>query len=365
MEFRKGAFDFQTSQQNPSAQMANAKQWRMSPESFKRAQSVLINKQITCPFSEFWGDGSKASSDGLRMQLGVSSIHSDFNPHYGNKKGTTIYRHTADKYISHYVEVIATNQREAASAIDGAIGHDTELNIEEHFSDTNAYTDTAFALFHLLGFKFEPRIRDIGSMNLYTIKSPDQYKKMQPLIKRAVNLNLIEKHYDEIKQIAYSIQTRKTSAKIILNKLGSYARKNKVAQALSELGKIEKTIFLLEYAINEDLRKVITQMLNRGELINDLARELFNGQRGKFMEKDFEKQLQSASALNILINAISLWNTVYLQQAYNYCKNSEPEITKYLEYTSPIIWRHINLLGEYKIDLTTLPEELRELNQGK
>lgn len=357
--------DMEKSTHITSAQMANAKQWRMSPESFKRAQSVLINKQITCPFSEFWGDGSKASSDGLRMQLGVSSIHSDFNPHYGNKKGTTIYRHTADKYISHYVEVIATNQREAASAIDGAIGHDTELNIEEHFSDTNAYTDTAFALFHLLGFKFEPRIRDIGSMNLYTIKSPDQYKKMQPLIKRAVNLNLIEKHYDEIKQIAYSIQTRKTSAKIILNKLGSYARKNKVPQALSELGKIEKTIFLLEYAINEDLRKVITQMLNRGELINDLARELFNGQRGKFMEKDFEKQLQSASALNILINAISLWNTVYLQQAYNYCKNSEPEITKYLEYTSPIIWRHINLLGEYKIDLTTLPEELRELNQGK
>lgn len=62
---------------------------------------------------------------------------------------------------------------------------------------------------------------------------------------------------------------------------------------------------------------------------------------------------------------ISFWNTVYLQKAYDYCKNSDPEITNYLEYTSPIIWRHINLLGEYKIDLTTLPEELRELNQGK
>ena len=52
--------------------------------------------------------------------------------------------------------MIATNQREAGSAIDSAIGHDTELTIEEHFSDTNACTDTAFALFHLLGFKFEP-----------------------------------------------------------------------------------------------------------------------------------------------------------------------------------------------------------------
>lgn len=62
--------------------------------------------------------------------------------------------------------MIATNQREAA----GVIGHDTELNIEEHFFDTNVYTDTAFALFNLLGFKFEPRIRDISSMNLYTKK---------------------------------------------------------------------------------------------------------------------------------------------------------------------------------------------------
>ncbi|MBK5077729.1 Tn3 family transposase [Lactococcus lactis] len=356
--------DMEKSTHITSAQMSNAKQWRMSASSFKRAQAVLINKQIVCPFSKYWGDGSKASSDGLRIQLGVSSIHSDFNPHYGNEKGTTIYRHTADKYISHYVEVIATNQREAASAIDGVIGHNTELNIEEHFTDTNAYTDTAFAIFHLLGFKFEPRIRDIGSMQLYTIKSPKNYPKIQPLIKRSVNLGLIEKYYNEIKQIAYSIQTRKTSAKIILSKLGSYARKNKVAQALGELGKIEKTIFLLDYAINEDLRKVITQILNRGELINDLSRELFNGQRGKFMEKDVKKQLQSASALNILINAISLWNAVYLQKAYDYCKESEPELSKYLEYTSPIIWRHINLLGEYTIDLDTLPKNLRDLNQN-
>ena len=138
-----------------------------------------------------------------------------------------------------------------------------------------------------------------------------------------------------------------------------------MVQALSKLGKIEKAIFLLEYAINENLQKVITQMLNRGELINDLARELFSGQRGKFMKKDFEKQLQSASALNTLINAISLWNTVYLQKTYDYCKTSDPEVTNYLEYTPPINWRHIYLLGEYKIDLITLPEELRELNQGK
>ncbi|WDA67352.1 Tn3 family transposase (plasmid) [Lactococcus lactis] len=50
----------------------------------------------------------------------------------------------------------------------------------------------------------------------------------------------IQNYYEEIKQIAYSIQTGATTAKVILTRLGSYARKNKVVQALSELGKIEK-----------------------------------------------------------------------------------------------------------------------------
>ncbi|WP_445450126.1 Tn3 family transposase [Enterococcus faecalis] len=343
-------------------QMANAKQWRMSPEAFRRAQSILVNAQIGTPLSKIWGDGTRSSSDGLRIQVGVSSVHADINPHYGTERGATIYRHTADKYVSHFVEIIATNQREAASAIDGAIGHNTELELEEHFTDSNAYTDTAFAIFHLLGFKFQPRIRDIGSMQLFSIKPISEYKKVQSLLTRTVRTKDIQEYYGEIKQIVYSIQTGKTTAKVILNRLGSYARKNKVVQALNELGKIEKTIFLLEYAIDEDLRRKITRMLNRGELINDLARELFSGQHGKFMERDIEKQLQSASALNIIINAISLWNTVYLQKAYDHYVKEQPKIEKYMTYTSPIIWNHINLLGEYKIDLLSKPNKLRSLN---
>lgn len=80
------------------------------------------------------------------------------------------------------------------------------------------------------------------------------------------------------------------------------------------------------------------------------------------MERDIEKQLQSASALNIIINAISLWNTVYLQKAYDHYVKEQPKIEKYMTYTSPIIWNHINLLGEYKIDLLSKPNKLRSLN---
>ena len=80
------------------------------------------------------------------------------------------------------------------------------------------------------------------------------------------------------------------------------------------------------------------------------------------MELEIRRPLLSASALNVLINAISIWNAVYLQAAYNYLVKIDPEVTKYLKHVSPINWEHINLHGEYKFNLLSIPKHLRELN---
>lgn len=62
------------------------------------------------------------------------------------------------------------------------------------------------------------------------------------------------------------------------------------------------------------------------------------------------------------LNAISIWNAVYLQAAYNYLVKIDPEVTKYMKHVSPINWEHITFLGEYKFDLLSIPKHLRELN---
>ena len=119
---------------------------------------------------------------------------------------------------------------------------------------------------------------------------------------------------------------------------------------------------MIDYITDSELRRRITHGLNKTEAINALARELFFGRRGKFMERDIRRQLQSASTLNVLINAISIWNAVYLQAAYNYLVKIDPEVTKYMKHVSPINWEHITFLGEYKFDLLSIPKHLRELN---
>lgn len=93
-------------------QLANAAQWRLHEDSLSKAQATLVNFQHHLSLAKHWGDGTTSSSDGMREQVGVSSLHADANPHYGTGKGTTIYRFTSDQFSSFYTKVINTNARD-------------------------------------------------------------------------------------------------------------------------------------------------------------------------------------------------------------------------------------------------------------
>ena len=345
-------------------QMAHTAQWRMYDDAMKKAQSTLVNYQHKQFLSSYWGDGSTSSSDGMRVQVGVSALNAEHNPHYGSEKGATIYRHVSDQYSSFYTKVINTNARDAVHVIDGLLYHDTDLHIDEHYTDTAGYTDQIFGLSHLLGFHFAPRIRDISELILYSFDKSSEYVKIEKIIKGKLRLNIIKDNYDDILRLTQSISEGKVSASLIMGKLGSYARQNTLATALREMGRIEKTIFLLDYISDKPLRRRIQRGLNKGEFMNALARAIFFGKRGELRERELQDQLQRASALNIIINAISVWNTAYLQKAIDHIKETSSIDESLLEHIAPLGWEHINFLGEYNFEIRNTPEtkELGPLN---
>ncbi|HFM8141721.1 TPA: Tn3 family transposase, partial [Enterococcus faecium] len=299
-------------------QLANVSQWRMYEDAMNKAQAILVNfhHKLQLPF--YWGDGTTSSSDGMRMQLGVSSLHADANPHYGTGKGATIYRFTSDQFSSYYTKIIHTNSRDAIHVLDGLLHHETDLNIEEHYTDTAGYTDQIFGLTHLLGFKFAPRIRDLSDSKLFTIDKASEYPKLEAILRGQINTKVIKENYEDVLRLAHSIREGTVSASLIMGKLGSYSRQNSLATALREMGRIEKTIFILNYISDESLRRKIQRGLNKGEAMNGLARAIFFGKQGELRERTIQHQLQRASALNIIINAISIWNTLHLTTAVEY-----------------------------------------------
>ncbi|AGF57032.1 hypothetical protein B0P06_004681 [Clostridium saccharoperbutylacetonicum] len=90
--------------------------------------------------------------------------------------------------------------------------------------------------------------------------------------------------------------------------------------------------------------------------MNALARAIFFVKRREFRERELQDQFQRASALNILINAIIIWNTTYLQKAVDHLKQSYTFDESLLKNIAPLGWEHINLLGEYNFDTKNIPE---------
>ena len=134
----------------------------------------------------------------------------------------------------------------------------------------------------------------------------------------------------------------------MLRKLGSYPRQNGLAVALRELGRIERTLFALNWMQHVELRWRVQSRLNKGEAKNALARAVFLNRLGEIRDRSFENQRYRASGLNLLVAAIILWNTVYLERAIQSLRGSGQDIDEtLLPHLSPLGWEHINLTGDY------------------
>jgi TnpA family transposase len=77
--------------------------------------------------------------------------------------------------------------------LDGLLYHESDLRIEEHYTDTAGFTDHVFALMHLLGFRFAPRIRDLKDRRLCVFPDAAQPARLQPIIAGTINVEHIRR----------------------------------------------------------------------------------------------------------------------------------------------------------------------------
>jgi TnpA family transposase len=323
--------------------------WHIRDETYSAALAELINAQFRQPFAAYWGDGTSSSSDGQHFKAGGrGEFAGQVNLKYGQEPGVQFYTHISDQYAPFHTKVINATVRDATHVLDGLLYHESDLRIDEHYTDTAGFTDHVFALMHLLGFRFAPRIRDLVDKRLYIHGDAKLYATLSKLIGGAVNVKRIRAHWDEILRLAASIKQGTVTASLMLRKLGSYPRQNGLALALRELGRIERTLFALDWMQNVDLRRRVHIGLNKGEARNSLARAVFLNRLGQIRDRRFENQRYRASGLNLVVAAITLWNTVYLDQAIQALRSCGVEIDeKLLSHLSPLGWEHINLTGDY------------------
>jgi TnpA family transposase len=323
--------------------------WHIRDETYTQGLAELVNTQHRTPFAAHWGAGTTSSSDGQHFKVGGRGEHTGHvNLRYGAEPGVTFYTHISDQYAPFHTKVITAPVRDATHVLDGLLYHESDLRIEEHYTDTNGFTDHVFALCHALGFQFAPRIRDLQDKKFYVPDTVKHYPALASFIGGTINTKLILAQWPEVVRFIASIKQGTVTASRMLRKLASYPRQNSLALALRELGRIERTLFTLRWLLDPPWRQQVTAGLNKGEAKNTLARAVCFNRLGEIRDRTYEQQRHRASGLNLVVAAIVLWNTVYLERVVEALRHQGQTIDDaLLKHVAPIHWNHINLTGDY------------------
>lgn len=135
-------------------------------------------------------------------------------------------------------------------------------------------------------------------------------------------------------------------------------RLSALARAIGELGRIAKTLYLLDYIDDEAYRRRILTQINRGEGRHRVARAVCYGRRGELRKPYREGQEDQLNALGLVVNILVLWNTRYMDLALSHLRaKGEATRPEDVARLSPLEYRHINLLGRYEF---ILPESLQQ-----
>lgn len=292
------------------------------------------------------------SSDGQKVEVAVPSLNANYSfKYFGQGKGVSVYSFIDERHFLFHSTVISSAEREAAYVIDGLM-HNDVVQSDIHSTDTHGYSEVIFGVTHLLGFMFAPRIKSLGRQHLYTFpgNAKRQYKQNgYPILPDGIiDTQLITENWDEILRFVATIKLKETPASQLFRRLNSYSKSHPLWDALKEFGKIVKSIFILHYLDDLNLRQAVEKQMNRIESAQKFSNAVAFGSQ-EFRQADREEQNIVAACRRLIKNAIICWNYLYLSQKIVEAPSpaQKKEIIDAVQNGSVVAWRHINFYGEY------------------
>lgn len=279
----------------------------------------------------------------------IRTVHAGPNPKYfGQLKGVTWYNLVSDQFTGLYAITTPGTLRDSLVLLAVVLEQQTELKPAQIITDTGAYSDVVFGLFRLLGYRFSPRLADIGGARFWRIDPKADYGELNDISGHRLSLRRITPHWDDMLRLAGSLQLGRVPATGIMRTLQVGDSPTRLAQAIAEFGRIEKTLHSLNMLDDETKRRSTLCQLNRGEGRHSLGRAVFHGKRGELRQRYREGQEDQLGALGLVVNMIVLWNTIYIEAALEQLrKEGFPIRDEDATRLSPLIHDHINLLGRY------------------
>ncbi len=327
--------------------------WEMTRENQRSALADVVKAISSVGTSKTWGEGRASSSDGQRFLFPRKVLQRTFSDRMSDY-ALEFYSFVADNYAPFYSTPIECNDRDAAYVLDGLLYNESELTLEEHYTDTHGSTEINFAAFTMLGKRFCPRIRGIQHQQIYRIDLERDYGPLAALVDRkdrTIHLDWITEQWDRMGQFYVSLESGHATASVALKRLVSFSGKNHFYRANRELGWFFKTEFILQYLSQTPLRRRIRRGLLKGEQLHSLARDIFYGKRGRIVAQELDAQMNTCSSLTLILACIIYWQAREIERVIADRLPSDPPIDiELLEHISPISWDNVVLYGQYTLD---------------
>jgi TnpA family transposase len=327
----------------------------ISTRSLEAARRDMINGYHTLTLPKVWGSDAVAGVDGTQFDLAEENLVAEFSIRYRSSGGIA-YHHISDQYIALFVHFITCGTWEAIFIIDGLLKNTSEIQPTTIHGDTQAQSTPVFALTHLMGIDLMPRIRNWKDIIFFKPSKEVTYQHIEPLFRGVIDWNLIETHWQDMLQVVISIKEGKLLASTVLQKLGHDSQKNKLYRAFRELGRVIRTIFLLRYISELNLRRQITATTNKVEAYNGFSDWLFFGGDGVIETNDPVEQEKRMHYKDLVANTVIFQNTVDITAILRSLQQEGVSVRRdTVAMLSPYLTRHIRRYGDYVINVENTP----------
>jgi TnpA family transposase len=304
------------------ARLSHVDQNYLRTETLAAANALLIEAQSRIELAQLWGGGLLASVDGLRFVVPVRTINAAPSPKFfGYKRGLTWLNAVNDQVSGIGAMLVPGTMRDSLFILDTLLNLDGGVKPEMITSDHAAYSDAVFGLFKILGYRFAPRFRDLPDQRFWRAELHDgqtsHYGPLEPIARNRINLAKIENQWPDMLRVAGSLVTNQVRAYDLLRMFGRVGHPTALGQAFAEYGRIDKTMHLLSLVdpVDDTYRRRMNRQLTVQESRHQLARLICHGRRGQIHQAYREGQEDQLGCLGLVLNAVTLWMTRYLDAA--------------------------------------------------
>ncbi len=325
----------------------------------RHAAEAVLTFMHQHPIAQYWGRSDLASSDMMSLETTRSVWKARADPRR-RTASIGMYTHVRDRWGIFYDQPILLNERQAGAAIEGVIRQSGSEDVAQLAVDTHGFTDFAMSLSRLLGFDLCPRLSHLRDRRLHVPRHHNVPGELAAVTDADVRLSLIESAWDELVRIAASAQSGQCTAVQALSRFGVAARGQPVYEAGMHLGRLFRTIFLIDYFTNTAFRHEMQHVLNRGEAVHILQRAIHSGKIPIELARHDASLAAVSSSLTLLSNSVMAWNTMHMQRSWDVLEriNSETTRSEDLRHIGPTHLEGINLRGTFEFPIARYAHRL-------